>query len=70
MMTIPIFRPYVFLRCKKCGKKTDHVLITVSNTARKGEVEEVFECQECGETKIIFELTSVTQLHNQLEAEA
>ncbi len=70
MMTIPIFRPYVFLRCKKCGKKTDHVLVTVATTSRKGEVEEVFECQECGETKVIFELTSVTQLRNQLEAEA
>ena len=69
-MTIPIFRPYVFLRCKKCNKKTDHVLVRMANTAKKGEIEEVFECQECGETKIIYELTSVTQLQNQLEAQA
>jgi len=68
-MTIPIFRPYVFLRCKRCNKKTDHVLISISNV-KKGEVEEVFECQECGETKTIYELTSVTQLQNQLEATA
>lgn len=68
-MTIPIFRPYVFLRCKKCNKKTDHVLISIGN-AKKGEIQETFECQECGETKTIFELTSVTQLQNQLEAEA
>ncbi len=69
-MTIPIFRPYVFLRCKRCNKKTDHVLIGIANTAKKGEVQETFECQECGETKVIYELTSVTQLHNQVEAEA
>jgi len=69
-VTIPIFRPYVFLRCKKCNKKTDHVLISMASTSKKGEVEEVFECQECGETKTIFELTSVTQFQNQLEQEA
>lgn len=69
-MTIPIFRPYVFLRCKKCNRKTDHVLVSMTNTAKKGEIEEVFECQECGETKIIYELTSVTQFQNQLEAQA
>jgi hypothetical protein len=69
-VTIPIYRPYVFLRCRKCGKKTDHVLMNVTNTGRKGEIQEVFECQECGETKTIYELTSVTQLHDQLEAEA
>jgi len=68
-MTIPIFRPYVFLRCKKCDKKTDHVLISVSNIS-KGEIKETFECQECGENKVIYELTSVTQLQNQLEVEA
>jgi hypothetical protein len=42
----------------------------MANTAKKGEIEEVFECQECGETKIIYELTSVTQFQNQLEAQA
>ena len=69
-MTIPIFRPYVFLRCKKCNKKTDHVLVSMTSTVKKGEIEEVFECQECGETKTIYELTSVTQFQNQLEAQA
>jgi len=69
-LTIPIFRPYVFLRCKKCNKKTDHVLVSITSTAKKGEIQETFECQECGETKIIFELTSVTQLQNQLEVGA
>jgi transcription elongation factor Elf1 len=66
-MTVPIFRPYVFLRCKKCNSKTDHVLVSITNV-KKGEVQETFECQECGETKIIYELASVTQLQNQLEA--
>ena len=42
----------------------------MTNTAKKGEIEEVFECQECGETKVIYELTSVTQFQNQLEAQA
>jgi len=66
-MTIPIYRPYVFLRCKKCIKKTDHVLISISSD-KKGEIQETYECQECGETKTIFELTSVTELQNQLQA--
>lgn len=65
-MTIPIYRPYVFLRCKKCGRKTDHVLVSTSSP-KKGEVEEIYECQECGETKKIFELASMSQLQNQIE---
>jgi len=44
--------------------------MSVTNTGKKGEIQEVFECQECGETKTIYELTSFTQLHDQLEAEA
>jgi len=63
-MTIPIYRPYVFLRCRKCGKKTDHVLINISYSAQKGEIEETYECQECGETKKIYELASMVHLHN------
>jgi len=66
-VTIPIYRPYVFLRCKRCGRKTDHVLVSISSP-RKGEVEETYECQECGETKKIFELASMSQLQNQIEA--
>lgn len=65
-MTIPIYRPYVFLRCKKCGRKTDHVLVSISSVG-KDELEETYECQECGETKKIYELTSATQLQNQIE---
>ena len=66
-MTIPIFRPYVFLRCKKCNRKTDHVLVGMSNI-KKEEVEETYECQECGETKKIYELASVTQIQSHVEA--
>lgn len=67
-MTIPIYRPYVFLRCKQCGRKTDHVLISIA-TPRKGEVEETYECQECGETKKIFELATQAQLQNQIDTQ-
>jgi len=66
-LTIPIYRPYVFLRCKKCGRKTDHVLVGMSSV-RKEEVEETYECQECGETKKIYELTSFTRIQNHVEA--
>jgi protein-arginine kinase activator protein McsA len=66
-MTIPIFRPYVFLRCKKCHRKTEHVLLNTTDV-KKGEVEETYECQQCGEIKIIYELTSLSQLTNHVEA--
>ena len=66
-MTIPIFRPYVFLRCKKCNRKTEHVLLNTTDV-KKGEVEETYECQQCGEIKIIYELTSISQLANHVEA--
>jgi len=65
-MAIPIYRPYIFLRCKKCGRKTDHVLVSIFSVG-KDELEETYECQECGETKKIYELTSATQLQNQVE---
>jgi uncharacterized Zn finger protein len=65
-VTIPIFRPYIFLRCKKCGKKTDHVLISIASV-KNSRIEETYECQECGETKVIYEFTSVSQLTNHLE---
>jgi hypothetical protein len=58
-MSIPIVRPYIFLRCKKCDKKTTHVMISVkTNPERRDEKHEVCECQECGKTKRIIELTS------------
>ncbi len=63
MTVIPIYRPYVFLRCKKCGRKTDHVL-TDTATIGGGAIEETFECQQCGETKKIYELASMVEPEN------
>ena len=59
VMSIPLVRPYIFLRCKKCNKKTTHVMIDIKADIKKPEKQEIFECQECGETKKIFELSSV-----------
>ncbi len=66
-MTIPIYRPYVFLRCKNCGRKTDHVLVSILYISEKGEIEETYECQECGETKKIYELDSMAHIHSSVE---
>jgi len=57
-MTIPIYRPYVFLRCKKCGRKTEHVLIRITISSPNRGLEENYECQECGDIKKIHELVS------------
>jgi len=57
-MTIPVYRPYTFLRCDKCDRKTDHVLVNIIYSSLKGEIEETYECQECGEAKKIYELAS------------
>ncbi|MFQ6086499.1 MAG: hypothetical protein ACE5OV_00485 [Candidatus Bathyarchaeia archaeon] len=64
-MTIPIYRPYVFLRCRKCGTKTDHVLTGIVITG-KGEIEENYECQQCGEKKKIYELAT-SYFHSQMQ---
>jgi len=60
MTVIPVFRPYVFLRCWRCDGKTDHVLIKTRHVQGKEVVEEIYECQEYGEAKIIYELVNVT----------
>ncbi len=57
-MSIPIYRPYVFLRCRRCDRKTGHVLVSIALISQRGETEETYECQECGETKQIYELAS------------
>jgi len=57
-VSIPLVRPYIFLRCKKCGNKTSHVMIGVTVDPKRPEKVETCECQECGEIKKIFELTS------------
>ncbi|MFQ6073790.1 MAG: hypothetical protein ACE5KC_01090 [Candidatus Bathyarchaeia archaeon] len=63
MTAIPIRGPYVFLRCRKCGRRTDHDLIKTAVT-EEGEIEATYRCQECGETKRIYELASVVRLHS------
>jgi len=68
IVTIPIYRPYVFLRCGKCGRKTDHVLINITSISKKGEIEETYECQECGETKKIYELATMTHFPSHIQA--
>ena len=65
-MPIPIHRPLVFLRCKKCGRKTDHVLISILYTSKKEQTEETYECQECGETKTIYELASTSHFQHSI----
>ena len=65
---LPLARPQeseekrrrLFFRCNKCDKKTGHVLINFANL-EKGEIEETYECQECGETKKIYELASTVE---------
>ncbi len=49
-----------FFRCNKCDRKTGHVLINIVNSMT-GDIEETYECQECGETKKIYELTSTVE---------
>ena len=66
-MPIPVYRPYVFLRCKKCGRKTDHALLGMSNVG-KGETEQNYECQDCGEIKKLYELINMLQPQRQIEA--
>lgn len=57
-MSIPIGGPIVLLRCRKCGKRTDHAMID-SEANKKGEIEEIYECQECGEVKRIYEFAAL-----------
>ncbi len=55
-MSAPIHSPYVILRCRKCSGKTDHVLVSTTDLSDfgKSEREEIYECQQCGETKKIY----------------
>lgn len=66
MAFIPIYRPYVFLRCRECGRKTDHVMIDNELNGER-EIEEIYECQQCGEIKRIYELA--TSLRSSMESE-
>lgn len=55
-MSIPIYQPHVSLRCRKCGERTAHVLTKTAYILGKDVAEEIYECQECGEIRKIYEL--------------
>jgi len=55
------YNPTVLLRCSKCRNQTPHALISFSNDPASA-VTMVYECQECGETKKIFDLSTLPQV--------
>lgn len=55
------YNPTIQLRCSKCGHKTPHVLISFSN-APSTSITMLYECQDCGETKKIFDLETLPQV--------
>jgi len=52
------YNPTVLLRCSKCFHKTPHVLINFSNDPHAA-ITMFYECQECGETKKVFDLDTL-----------
>lgn len=59
-------RGTVPFRCSECERKTGHVLIDFT-TGEDGQMRQTYECQECGETKQIYELSSAVELPRILE---
>lgn len=55
------YNPAILLRCSKCRNKTPHVLISFSNDPAAA-ITMVYECQECGETKEVFDLDTLPQV--------
>jgi len=55
------YNPTVLLRCSKCRNKTPHALTSFSNDPAAA-ITMVYECQECGETKKIFDLDVLPQV--------
>ena len=55
------YNPIVRLLCQKCGKQTAHVMIGFSNDPLSA-LTLIFECQECGENKKIFDLNTLPEL--------
>ena len=55
------YNPTVLLRCNKCRNKTPHVLINFSNDPATA-ITMVYECQDCGETKKVFDLDTLPQV--------
>jgi len=55
------YNPTVLLRCSKCRNKTSHVLINFSNNPAIA-ITMFYECQDCGETKKVFDLDTLPQV--------
>ena len=52
------YSPTVLLRCDKCQNKTPHLLISFSNKPMLVMII-VYECQDCGTTKKVFDLNTL-----------
>jgi uncharacterized Zn finger protein len=55
------YNPTVLLRCVKCLDKTPHVLVNFSNDPAS-TLTLLYECQECGEIKKVFDLDTLPQV--------
>jgi len=55
------YNPTIQLRCSKCAHKTPHVLISFSNDPTTS-ITMLYECQDCGETKKIFDLETLPHM--------
>lgn len=54
------YNPTVLLRCSKCLNKTPHILTNFSNDPATA-ITMVYECQDCGETKKVYDLDTLPQ---------
>jgi len=59
------YNPTVLLRCSKCRNKTSHVLIDFSNDPAAA-ITMFYECQDCGETKKVFDLDTLPPMRFEL----
>jgi uncharacterized Zn finger protein len=55
------YNPTVSLRCIKCQNKTAHALVNFSNDPTAA-LTLVYECQDCGEIKKIYDLDTLPQV--------
>jgi len=55
------FNPTILLRCSNCKTKTAHVMISFSNDPGVA-ITIIYECQDCGETKKVFDLNTLPKV--------
>lgn len=60
MVHVP-YNPTVRLACRKCQRKTDHVMTDFSNDPASA-LTLLYECQECCSVKKVFELNTLPEL--------